>query len=98
MGALISQIKFTSFFTDKSRGDQISLGMAEFEINLARAREADVRNRAKDPNAAGIEVEDAMAVTLKKNGVPVPPEFFTVASNLKPKYPSLTKDKEQWKN
>ena len=50
-------------------GDQDPVGAVEFESNLARARLADIRNLEKDPNAARLEVEDAMAVTLKKNGI-----------------------------
>jgi hypothetical protein len=34
-----------------------------------------------------LEVEDAMAVTLKKNGIELPDSFFTVASNFQPKLP-----------
>jgi hypothetical protein len=75
-------------FTEKHNpGDQISMGRAEFERNLARARLADARNIQKDPNAQRLEVEDAMAVTLKKNGILLPPSFYTVASDFHPKFP-----------
>jgi hypothetical protein len=61
--------------------------MAEFELILARARVADLKNIEKDPKAARLEVEDAMALTLEKNGIDLPDSFFIVASRFKPKFP-----------
>ena len=78
-------------FGTKLLGDQISVGRAEFERNLARAREADVRRLEKDANARRLEVEDAMIVTLRKNGIELPPNFLTVASGFKPKLPLQAK-------
>ena len=69
-------------------GDESPIGAVEFESNLARARAADLRNLEKDPHANRLEVEDAMAVTLKKNGIEVPVSFYTVASGFRPKLPS----------
>jgi hypothetical protein len=43
------------FTTKKNPGDEISLGMAEFEMNLARARVADVKRVESDPNARRLE-------------------------------------------
>jgi hypothetical protein len=74
-------------FTTNDPGDQISIGMTEFIRNLARARVADAKRIANDPNARRLEVEDAMIVTLKKNGIELPPSFLTVASGFKPKLP-----------
>jgi len=74
-------------FTTVLGNDQSSLGVVEFTSNLARARLADAQNVAKDTNAQRIEVEDAMAVTLHKNGIEVPDSFYTVLSNFKPKFP-----------
>jgi hypothetical protein len=68
-------------------GDQISDGMAEFEIILAKSRLADLKRRQKDPNARILEVEDAMVITLKRNGIEVPDSFFTVNANFRPKLP-----------
>lgn len=76
--------KVRSLFTTKDQGDQISIGMAEFELNLARARVADAKRIKNDPTARRLEVEDAMIVTLRKNGIELPPSFLTVASNFKP--------------
>ncbi len=85
----------TLFTTKKNSADQISLGRAEFEANLARAREADERRIGSDPNARRLEVEDAMIVTLRKNGIELPPSFLTVASNFKPKFPPAKEKKEK---
>jgi hypothetical protein len=82
--ALAEQVH-TLFTTKKNPADQISLGMAEFQANLARAREADARRIESNPNARRFEVEDAMIVTMRKNGIELPPSFLTVASGFKPK-------------
>jgi hypothetical protein len=82
---LSAQIKH--LFTTKMPGDADVIGMVEFERNLALARVEDVQNVAKDHKAKRIEVEDAMAVTLHKNGVEVPDSFYTVLSGFKPKFP-----------
>jgi hypothetical protein len=74
-------------FTEIEPGDQISDGMAEFEIVLAKVRLADAQRMEKDPSAHRLEVEDAMAITLKRNGAVVPDAFFTVASGFRPKHP-----------
>jgi hypothetical protein len=74
-------------FTEKPGNDQISLGLNEFESNLDRARVFDARRAEEDPGARRLEVEDAMIVTLRKNGIELPPAFLTVASTFKPQYP-----------
>jgi hypothetical protein len=79
--------KVEQLFTTTEPGDQHTLGMVEFQLNLARARVTDAKNVAKDPQAQRLEVEDPMAVTLKKNGIELPDSFFTVASKFKPKFP-----------
>ena len=73
-------------FTTTLPGDAHTIGAVEFEKNLARAREADVKRVEKDPNARRLEVEDAMIVTLRKNGIELPPSFLTVNSGFKPKH------------
>jgi hypothetical protein len=82
-------------FTTNDPGDRISIGMTEFMRNLARARVADVKRIENDPNARRLEVEDAMIVTLKKNGIELPPSFLTVAKDFKAKLPPQSKDKEK---
>lgn len=73
-------------FTTVNPGSNISLGRGEFEMNLARARVADVKRVANDPSARRLEVEDAMIVTMRKNGIELPPSFLTVNKNFKPKH------------
>jgi hypothetical protein len=82
---LASQVN--KLFTTVNAGSQISLGMAEFTINLARARVADLRNIEKDPNTRRLEVEHALIVMLKSNGIVLPNTIMTVMDNWKPKFP-----------
>jgi len=79
--------KVHKLFVTVIPGDDASIGTVEFESNLARARLADVRRLQKDPRAERLEVEDAMAATLHKNGIELPDTFFTVASSFRPKLP-----------
>ncbi len=65
-------------FTTVLGNDKPSVGVVEFTSNLARARLADAQNVAKDPDAQRIEVEDALGVTLQKNGIELPDTFYTV--------------------
>ena len=76
----------SKLFTTNAPGDQISIGMVEFYRNLALLRVDDVENRKKHPNDPGIEVEDALAVTLENNQTELPDSFYTVAKNFKPKF------------
>ena len=79
--------KVNKLFTEVPAGDKISLGLNELESNLDRARVADIQRIQKNPDARRLEVEDAMIVTMRKNGIELPPSFLTVASNFKPKLP-----------
>ena len=79
--------KVSKLFTTYLGNDRSSVGVVEFTSNLARARLADAQNVAKDPNAQRIEVEDALCVTLQKNGIEVPDTFYTVLSNFRPRLP-----------
>jgi len=74
-------------FTTKDPGDADVIGMIEFERNLAIARVADLKRLQSNPNARRLEVEDALFVTLKKNGIDLPDSFFTVNANFRPKFP-----------
>lgn len=75
-----------TLFTYVKPGDKISDGVADFEILLAKGRLADAKRMAKDPNFRPLEVEDVLALTLKKNGIELPDSFFTVNANFKPKH------------
>jgi hypothetical protein len=80
-------VKVHDLFTRIKPGDKISDGMSDFEILLPKARVADDLRVQNEPNARRLEVEDAMALTLRKNGIEVPDAFFTVISNFQPKHP-----------
>jgi hypothetical protein len=83
--------KVEQLFTTTLPGDKITIGVGEFQLNLARARVADSERAAKDPNAHRLEVEDAMLVTLKKNNIPLSQDFIknfrAVAKDFKPEHP-----------
>lgn len=78
-------------FTEKLAGEDIPLGLIEFESNLDIARVADAKNHLKKPNDPRVEVEDAMFLTLQKNHIDLPDSFFTVNSNFHPKLPPQSK-------
>jgi len=79
-------------FTTNGPDGKVSIGMGEFMINLARFRVDDLQRVAADPNATRLEVEHAMAITLKQNNIALPPSFMTVNSNFKPKHAPPAKD------
>ena len=87
--------KIEDLFTKTLPGDQITVGIGEFELNLARARLADSDRAAKDPSARRLEVEDAMLVTLKKNNLPLSQDFIkafrAVNKGFQPKFPPQKK-------
>src|ERR1044071_1106376 len=72
-------------FTTKDPQTNVSVGVAEFEVLLARARVADLERLKKDPGTTRLEVEHAMIMTLKKNGIDLPPSFMHVADKFRPK-------------
>jgi hypothetical protein len=79
--------KVSHLFTTNAPDGNISIGMSDFMLTLAKARLADAQRAEKDPNAHRLEVEDAMAVMLKKvHGIELPQNFFTVNKNFKPKH------------
>ena len=81
-------LQVNKLFTElQNPGDQLSLGIATFEMNLARARLADLKRIEANPSARRLEVEDAMIVTLRKNNIELPTSFLRVNSNFKPKFP-----------
>jgi hypothetical protein len=87
--------KMDQLFTEIHHGDTMSLGMIEFERNLALARVDDAKNAAAHPNDPRLEVEDAMFVTLQKNHIDLPDSFYTVARNFKPALPPAKEKKEK---
>jgi hypothetical protein len=83
--ALAAQVK--QLFTTKNAGDADTIGMVEFERNLARARLADAKRAETDANSPRLDVENAFAVTLKRNSIELPKTFYTVNGNFRPKLP-----------
>lgn len=73
-------------FRTNAPDGNISIGMSDFMLTLAKARLADAKRAGQDPNAPRLEVEHAMIVTLKKNGIVLPKSFMTVGNGFKPKY------------
>ena len=74
-------------FTTRQPGDDNTTGMVEFELNLAAVSKADADNLVKNPNAKPLQVEIAMIVTLKNNGIILPKSFMHVGDSFQPKYP-----------
>jgi hypothetical protein len=79
--------KVAKLFTTNDPEGNISIGMTEFDIALAKARVADLGRIKKDPNVTRIEVEHAMIVVLKKNGIDLPKSYMAVMKDFKPKHP-----------
>jgi hypothetical protein len=75
------------FTTKNDPNDTDTMGMIEFERNLATLRVHDLKNAQKHPNDPRLEVEDVVILTLHKNGIELPDSFYTVAANFHPKFP-----------
>ncbi|HTK85982.1 MAG TPA: hypothetical protein VL625_12935 [Patescibacteria group bacterium] len=75
--------KVEHLFTTKLGNDLDTIGMGEFERNLAIVR-ADNADHPNDPQS---EVEDVMIMTLENNHIPLPDSFYDVAANFHPKFP-----------
>ncbi len=82
-------------FTTTLPHDAHTIGMVEFERNLAIVRADDAENALKHPNDPRSEVEDAMAITLEKNGIELPDAFFIVNKDFKPKHTPPAKEKKE---
>ena len=79
--------KLNKLFTEVRPGDQISIGMLEFETNLDNIRVLDAERHEKDHSVTRLEAEHAMLLTLKRNGIELTPAFMHVADKFKPKKP-----------
>jgi hypothetical protein len=82
--------KVHKIFTEVAPGNKIPTGMEEFETYLAHVRVLDAERYVKDHAATRLEVEHAMILTLKRNGIVLPPAFMHVADNFHPKFPPRT--------
>lgn len=79
--------KVHTLFTEIKPGNTIPTGMQEFETYLANVRVLDAERYARSHDVARLEVEQAMTLTLRRNGVSVPPGFMDVADGFRPKLP-----------
>src|SRR5512141_1470461 len=79
--------KVGTLFTTKPRDSDVSIGLSQFTANLALVRVSDLKRLEQDPNAARLEVEHAMIMTLKHDGIVLPKSFMHVMDGFKPKHP-----------
>ena len=79
--------KVHELFSTTLPGDKLTVGMTQFEINLARARLVDAKAVAQNHDAQRLEVEHVIIMTLKNNGIVLPKSFMTVGKGFKPKHP-----------
>jgi hypothetical protein len=75
-GRSADSAKVHHLFNDISPGSDLPLGEGELEMNLNGARVADAKRAIQNPNLPRILVEVALAVTLKKNGIQLTPDFL----------------------
>ena len=80
-------VKFSKLFNEVRPGDQMSVGMLELEANIDNVRVLDADRYAKDHSVQRLEVEQAMALTLKRNGIVMPKAFMHVNDGFKPRDP-----------
>jgi hypothetical protein len=57
------------------------------EARAQHGRLAGAGRAVGDPNARRIMIEDAFAVTVKKNGIVLPGAFFPALNDFKPRFP-----------
>jgi hypothetical protein len=79
--ALAAQVEH--LFTTKLGNDRDTIGMGEFERNLAITR----ADNADHPQDQPSEVEDVMIITLENNHIALPGSFYDVNKNFRPKLP-----------
>jgi hypothetical protein len=82
-------------FTTTLPHDAHTIGMVEFERNLAIMGANDAQHAIDHPNDPRLEVEDAMFATLDKNHIPLPDSFFAVNKDFKPKHTPPAKDEKK---
>jgi hypothetical protein len=80
--ALAAQVE-RLFTTKLNRGDNATIGMIEFERNLAITR----ADNADHPQDQPSEVEDVIIITLENNQIALPDSFYDVNKNFRPKLP-----------
>lgn len=63
-------------FNDIRPGDNLPVGEAELELNLDASRVRDDEKHIQNPDAPRVQVEVALAIVLKKNGIAITPDFI----------------------
>jgi hypothetical protein len=88
--------KVHQLFNDIRPGDNLPVGDAELELNLANARVRDDEKHIQNPDAPRVQVETALISTLRKNGIEISTDFikdlFQLTGTFQPKLPPQTKD------
>ncbi|HEY4074881.1 MAG TPA: hypothetical protein VGM52_17425 [Herbaspirillum sp.] len=83
--------KVDTLFNEIRPGDNLPVGEAELELNVDNARVADAKRGNQNPNLPRLQVEAALAVTLKKNGIEMSADslkgFAQVIDTFRPKSP-----------
>ncbi len=74
--------KVHQLFNDIRPGDNLPVGEAELELNLANERVRDAEKHIQNPDAPRVQVEVALAETLSKNGVQITPDFVKALMQL----------------
>jgi hypothetical protein len=91
--------KVRQLFDDIRPGDDLPVGEAELEMNLANARVRDAEKHIKNHDAPRVQVETALISTLRKNGIEISTDFikglFQLTGTFRPQSPPQSKDKEK---
>jgi hypothetical protein len=76
--------KFYDLFSADAPGQKASNGIVQFKENLEICRQIN-KDNGNDPNKKPLEVEDALWLTLKNNGIIVPIEqLLEIGKDFKP--------------
>ena len=81
-GRSADALKVHHLFDDIRPGDNLPVGEAELELNLANQRVRDDKKHIQNHDAPRVQVEVALALTLSKNGIQVTPDFVKALMQL----------------
>ena len=81
-GRSADALKVHHLFNDIRPGDNLPVGEAELEMNLANERVRDAKKHIQNHEAPRVQVEVALALTLSKNGIEVTPDFVRAFMKL----------------
>jgi hypothetical protein len=91
--------KVHRLFNDIRPGDNLPVGDAELELNLANARVRDAEKHIQNPAAPRVQVETALISTLKKNGIDISTDFikglFQQTGTFQPKHTPPAKEEKK---